>query len=184
MKQRNFSFSVRTIALVGVMAATLEAVKLALSALPNIELVSLLLALYGYVFGPVGALAAVVFVGAEILVWGMGTWIISYLIYWPLLTVLFWLIGKKISNRFIITGIAVVMTFFFGILTSLVDIGLFSGYWSNFARRFTIYYLRGVWFYVTHIACNAVVFITLFKPLEKLFRKLKRQFGGDRKKKN
>lgn len=184
MKQKSFSFSVSTIALTGVMAATLEAVKLALSVLPNVELVSLLLALYGYVFGLSGVLAAVVFVGAEILIWGFSTWVLSYIIYWPLLALLFWIIGKKISNRFVITGIAVAMTFFFGILTSLVDVGLFSGYWDNFAQRFSIYYLRGVWFYVIHITCNAVVFITLFKPLEALFRKLKRQFENGRKKKN
>ena len=182
MKQKNFSFSVTDIALTGVMAATLEAVKLALSALPNIELVSLLLALYGYVFGLSGVLAAVIFVAAEILVWGLNTWVISYLIYWPLLAFIFWMIHKRISNRFILTGIAVVMTFFFGILTSLVDIGLFSGYWDNFLERFTIYYLRGTWFYVAHIACNAVVFPILFKPLEKLFKKLKVQFDKGRKK--
>lgn len=182
MKQKSFSFSVIDIALTGVMAATLEAVKLAVSALPNVELVSLLLALYGYVFGLSGVLAAVVFVAAEILVWGLNTWVISYIIYWPLLALLFWLIGKKISNRFILTGIAVVMTFFFGILTSLVDIGLVSGYWDNFRERFMIYYLRGTWFYVTHIVCNAVVFITLFKPLESLFKRLKRQFENGRKK--
>ncbi len=181
MKRKAFSFSVTDIALTGVMAATLEAVKLALSALPNVELVSLLLALYGYVFGLSGVLAAVVFVAAEILIWGLNTWVISYFIYWPLLALLFWLIGKKISNRFIITGIAVVMTFFFGILTSLVDVGLFSGYWNNFFERFIIYYLRGTWFYVIHISCNAVVFITLFKPLEALFRKLKLQFDKGRK---
>ncbi len=165
------------IALTGVMAATLEAVKLALSALPNIELVSLLLALYGYVFGPCGVLASVIFVGAEMLIWGVNTWVISYLIYWPLLAVTFWLLGKKgVSNRFVLTGIIIVMTFGFGILTSLVDVGLFSGYWNNFFKRFSIYYLRGVWFYVTHIVSNAVVFITLFNPLSSLFQKLKRQF--------
>ncbi len=182
MKQKTFSFSVADVALTGVMAATLEAVKLALSALPNIELVSLLLALYGYVFGLSGVLAAVVFVAAEVLIWGLNTWVISYIIYWPLLALLFRLIGKKISNRFVITGIAVMMTFFFGILTSLVDIGLFSGYWDSFFDRFAIYYLRGIWFCVVHIVCNAVVFLTLFKPLETLFKKLKDQFDKGRKK--
>ena len=159
------------------MAATLEAVKLALSALPNIELVSLLVALYGYVFGPCGVLAAVIFVGAEILIWGVNTWVISYLIYWPLLAILFWLLGKKgVSNRFTLTGIIIAMTAFFGVLTSLIDIGLFTGYWNNFWGRFTIYYMRGIWFYVTHVVSNTIIFITLFKPLATLFQRLKRQF--------
>lgn len=181
-KQTRFSFSVTDIALTGVMAATLEAVKLALSALPNIELVSLLLALYGYVFGLSGVLAAVIFVCVEVLIWGLNTWVISYLIYWPLFALLFWVIGKKISNRFIITGVAVVMTFLFGVLTSLVDVGLLTGYWDNFLKRFSIYYLRGVWFYVTHIVSNTVAFLVLFKPLEALFRKLKSQLDKGRRK--
>ena len=176
MKRKNFSFSVTDIALVGVMAATLEAVKLALSALPNIELVSVLLALYSYVFGLSGVLAAVIFVAAEVLVWGLNTWVIAYLIYWPAFALVFLLISKKISNRFALAGIATLMTFFFGVLTSLVDIGLFSGYWDRFFDRFLIYYLRGVWFYVVHIVSNVVVFLTLFKPLEALFKKLKKQF--------
>ena len=45
------------IALVGIMAATLECAKLALASLPNIEAVTLLSAVYGYVFGPLGIAA-------------------------------------------------------------------------------------------------------------------------------
>ena len=182
MNKPRFYFSVTDVALTGVMAATLEAVKLALSALPNIELVSLLLALYGYVFGPCGVLAAVIFVVAEMLIWGINTWVISYLIYWPLIALLFWFLGKKgVKTRFVITGIAVVMTFFFGVLTSLIDVGLFAGYWENFLLRFSIYYARGIWFYVIHIVSNAAVFLTLFTPLEALFQKLKLQFYKKRK---
>ena len=46
------------IAYVAVSAATVTAGKLALSALPNVEVVTLLLASYGYVFGPGGVLSA------------------------------------------------------------------------------------------------------------------------------
>ena len=66
------------IALVGIMAATLECAKLVLSFLPNIEVVTLLCALYGYVFGIYGVIAVAVFVCIEPLIWGVGSWIISY----------------------------------------------------------------------------------------------------------
>ena len=55
----------RNIALVGIMAATVECAKLALAFLPNVEVVTLLLALYGYVFGYLGFAAAIVFVSIE-----------------------------------------------------------------------------------------------------------------------
>ena len=51
------------IALIAVMAATLEGGKLALAAIPNVEIVTLLCAVYGYVFGGAGIIATYVFVG-------------------------------------------------------------------------------------------------------------------------
>lgn len=165
----------RYTALIGMMAATVECAKLALAALPNIEVVSLLIALYSYVFGWAGVLAALVFVFIEPLVWGMGTWFISYLIYWPILALVFLFFGKsKSSNRFIITAAAVIMTFFFGILTSLVDIGLFSGSFDRFFYRFGIYYARGILFYSLHICSNFVIFLFAFPPLKKFVFKVKK----------
>ena len=157
------SQSVKYAATVGMMAATIECAKLALAALPNIEAVSILIALYSYVFGICGVLAALVFVAIEPLVWGMGTWFISYLIYGPLLAFVFFLLGRvRIKNRFAVSGISVAMTFFFGILTSLVDIGLFSGSFDRFFYRLGIYYARGIAFYITHVVSNALIFLLLF----------------------
>ena len=156
------------------MAATIECAKLALAAIPNVEAVSLLIALYSYVFGFIGVLSALVFVCIEPLVWGMGTWVISYFIYWPALALVFFLLGKiGFKNRYLITFTVTLMTFLFGILTSFVDIGLFSGSFDNFFYRFGIYYARGVVFYVVHIVSNTIIFITLFPPLLKLLNKIK-----------
>jgi energy-coupling factor transport system substrate-specific component len=166
--------AVKLTALVGIMAATVECAKLALAALPNIEAVSLLLALFSYVFGWAGVLASVIFVCIEPLIWGMGPWFVSYLIYWPLLSLVFLFLGKiKLKNRFIITGIAVFLTFLFGVLTSLVDIGLFSGSYDRFFWRFGIYYARGIVFYVIHVSSNLVIFLFLFPPLSRLLKKIK-----------
>lgn len=151
------------IALVGIMAASIECVKLALAALPNIEAVTLLIGLYSYVFGIYGVLAALIFVMIEPLIWGFGSWVISYLIYWPTLGIIFALLGKlRVKNRFTITVIGVLMTFLFGVLTSLVDVGLFSGSFDNFLYRFGIYYARGIVFYAVQIGCNAVLLFLLF----------------------
>ena len=168
MVKRPFRKAAVTIALVGIMAATLECAKLALASLPNVEAVTLLTALYGYVFGPLGILASVVFVCIEPMIWGVGTWIISYIIYWPAVAAVFMLLGRlKIKRRFAITSIAVILTFLFGILTSLVDIGLFTGNYENFIYRFGIYYARGVYFYLTQIICNAILFPLVFPSLSR-----------------
>ena len=151
------------VALVGIMAATVECGKLALASIPNVEVVTLLLGLYSFVFGWLGILAAVIFVCIEPLIWGFGTWVISYFLYWPLVALVFLVLGRaRVKNRFILSGIAVLLTVLFGVLTSLVDIGLFSGAFDNFFARFAIYYMRGVPFYLTQILCNAVLFVTVF----------------------
>ena len=136
-----------TASLVGIMAATIECAKLALAALPNVEVVTLLIAVYSYVFGSAGILAAVVFVMIEPLIWGFGPWVISYFLYWPLVGAVFMILGKlETKRRLTLTLTAGLLTLFFGVLSSLVDIGLFSGNFDRFFYRFAIYYARGVWF--------------------------------------
>ena len=174
VNKRKALSATKSIAIVGMIAASMECAKILLAAVPNVEAVSLLIALYSYSFGYAGVIGAFVFVCIEPLVWGMGTWFVSYLIYWPLLSVVFFILGRvKIKNRFALTGIAVVMTFFFGILTSLVDIGLFSGSFDNFFYRFGIYYARGVFFYAMHIGSNFAIFLFVFPPLLRFMTKLK-----------
>ena len=167
----------KIIALVGIMAASVECAKLALMFLPNIEAVTLLLALYGYIFGIWGVVSAVVFVCIEPMLFGFGSWVVSYFIYWPLVALVFMILGRlRVKNRLILTGTAVLLTFFFGILTSLVDLGLFSGFFENFLERFLIYYARGVYFYIAQIITNLVLFLFLFKPLCKKLAKIKCRF--------
>lgn len=171
------SIGAKKVALIAIMTATIEAGKLALSAIPNVEVVSLLCAVYGYVFGLIGVVSIVLFVGIETLIWGVNTWVLSYLIYWPTVCMIYWLLGRlKVKSRLIITAVIVVLTVFFGVLTSLVDVGLFSGFWDNFWQRFAIYYSRGIVFYVVQIACNAIVFPLLFLPLAKVLTKFKDKF--------
>ncbi len=147
-------------------AATLTAGKFVLSAIPNVEIVTLLCAVYGFVLGASGVLATLVFVSCESLLYGVGTWLISYFIHWPSVALVFWLLSRFCKpSRIVPTLIATVMTVWFGVLTSLVDIGLFSGYWDDFGARFAIYYSRGAVFYIVQIVCNAILFPLLFKPL-------------------
>ena len=170
-------FDVRAIALVGICAATIECGKLVFSAIPNFEVVTLLTALYGYAFGWVGVLASVVFVCIEPLIYGINTWVVLYFIYWPLVAIVFMLLRRaKIKNRWLITLIAVVLTVFFGVLSALIEIGLFSGSFDRFFYRFAIYYSRGIIFYAIQIASNAVLFPFLFPYLSDKLQKLGNKF--------
>ena len=151
------------VATVGICAGVIECGKLALAALPNIEVVTLLTAAFAYVFGWAGVLSALVFVVIEPIIWGFGPWVVSYFIYWPLVAAVYMLFGKaKLKNRYILTGVAVLLTVFFGLLTSFVDLIFFSQSLEGFLVRFFAYYARGVVFYALQIGSNAVLFFTVF----------------------
>lgn len=177
MKRTSRTGTARKVALVGLAAASITCGKIALSFLPNVEVVTLLTALYGYTFGVYGILASVIFVTVEPLMWGINTWVISYYLYWPFVAFCFMLLGKsKVRNRVLLTGVAVLLTVWFGVLTSLVDTGLFTGVYHDFFRRFAILYVRGIVFYCVQIASNLVVFPTLFIFLQEKLEKTKRIF--------
>ena len=170
----------RRAALIGVATGLIEAGKFALNSIPNVEVVTLLCAIYGYVFGGYGLVSIYLFIGIEVLIFGFSSyslWIVSYLIYWPLLCLLFWSCRQfKIKNRVVSTIAAVLMTAFFGVLTSLVDCGILGGFHNNFWQRFSVYYARGVPFYVTQIICNLILFATVYPTLRDVTLKMYLRF--------
>lgn len=172
--ENNIKFNARSVALVGIMAATLECGKLALSFLPNIEVVTLLCALYGYVFGIYGVIATVIFVCIEPLIYGIGSWILTYIIYWPLVALVFLLLRKKgVNSRILLTLTALGLTVLFGVLSSLIDTAFYLGINENYLPNFCLYYVRGLVFYLVQLATNGVVFPTLFLFLAKKLEQIK-----------
>ncbi len=160
--------------------------KAALSAIPNVEIVTLLIALCAYCWGLGVALPAVgAFIVVETMFYGFNTWVISYIIHWNAVAIAFWLVSLvKTKNNVVkavfATVLAVVVTALFGVVTSLVDtlIGFvpkkgFFVVWDNFFVRFGAIYARGVAFYVTQIVCNVALFSAAFVPLNKVNQKAK-----------
>jgi hypothetical protein len=178
------------IAITAMFSALLVGGKQALAVIPNVEVVTIVIALCSYVWGLGVALPAVfVFIGIEVAIFGINTWVISYIIHWNLLAVAFWLLSKvkvnNVINVVLATITAVVATVMFGVLTSAVDtcIGFVQGGgfffdFDNFAKRFVTMYLAGVSFYVTQILCNLALFAIAFLPLAKLNQKAKLKMFG------
>lgn len=143
--------------------------------IPNVEILTLLTALYGYTFGIYGIVASVLFVTLQPIIYGFGPWIISYYLYWPFVALVFMLLRKLgIKNRFALAGAAVLLTIYFGVLTTLVDIGLFMGRFDDFFYRFSIMYSRGIVFFAIQIACNAVLFPLCFPFFARLMQKFRK----------
>ena len=69
----------------GILGALTFALKFAMAGLPNIEPVSLLMMVFGAVFGLKALYPCYVYVTMEILTFGIGTWNINYLYVWAVL---------------------------------------------------------------------------------------------------
>ena len=80
--------SVRRFCILSIMAALMFASKVALASLPNINLNALLIILTTVSFGWHALYAVAVYIMLEGIVFGFSVWWISYLLVWPLLTVI------------------------------------------------------------------------------------------------
>ena len=175
-KNKKASIATR-LAVLGVLTALLEAIKWALNVLPNVELVTLLCALYGFCFGPISVVSVGLFVVIETLWWGINTWVLEYFIHFPLICLMFAFFKKLGINKiWVFTLFAVLITISFGFFTSFVDVVIPVGFY-DFPKRYVVYYMRGILFYIVHVVCNFVVFSILFRPIEKLFTRLIEAIG-------
>lgn len=179
-------YTAKQIATTALFASTLTGGKLALSFIPNVEIVTILIAVYATVWGWKYTLPAVnIFVVVETLLYGFNTWVISYFIHWNFLAVVF-LLFRPFITRFplwlkiiVATVAAAVITTLFGVLTSLIDTLL--GYTSqgfviatkDFWYRFGVLYARGAVFFAIHIVSNTILFATAYYPLCKVLTKLR-----------
>lgn len=151
-------FTVTDIANVAMMVATIEGGKLALSSLPNIEVVSLFIIVYTCFFGNITLLAVAIFVLIEGFLYGIGWWFYSYVIAWP---ILFWLVKifRKKADHVTMAMVSGVFGFSFGLICEL-PYALMFGTRSAFS-----WWVAGIPFDIVHGIGNFVLCLLLYKPL-------------------
>ena len=87
------------ICLYGLLGALLFVLKFAMSSLPNIEPVSLLLISYTIVFGIKVLYPLAIYILLEITIYGFGFWSIGYLYIWFVLVIVVTAIHKISNNK-------------------------------------------------------------------------------------
>lgn len=164
MKKRN-ALSAGNLALIGMMTATIEVAKCALSFLPNVELVSFLIIVYTIFFGKLIFLAIPVFILIEGCIYGFGLWWIMYLYLWPLLALLTLLFRRQTSPFFwsILSGL---FGLFFGALAAIPYVFL-SG-----PKGAVAWWVAGIPFDIVHCISNFFVCLILFTPITRLLKRL------------
>lgn len=167
--------SVRPWILISFLSVGLLGAQFALATLPNVELVSLLFILYA-MFLPLSSalLVSFLFTLLQMLLWGMGDWVLGYLWIWPVWVLIIYLfkgINKHNADRWaLLSGL---WGFLFGALFSLHH-GILYGFNTMIA-----YYIRGISFDIVHAVSNYIVTSLAFTPLSKSLCQLARKYQGE-----
>ncbi len=157
--------SLRELIELSLMAALMVGTQVAMAALPNINLVSVLIILTVIIYGAKAFYSVAVFVLLEGLIYGFGLWFINYLYIWTILAAVA-LICRKNENALIWAVIAGLFGLSFGLLCTIPY--LFIG-GSAMALS---YWVSGIPFDLTHCISNFVLTLLLLNPLKKLLMKL------------
>ncbi len=168
--------SAKECAYLAVFVALVIAAQLALSAIPGVEIVTVLFVSYAYVYGcKRGMIAATAFSLIRQLVFGFyPTVLILYLLYYNLLTATFGLLGGTKKSP---TG----MLFWVALLScvgtvcfTLID-NVLTPLWYAYTRRAArAYFMASLPFMLPHIANTAISVSLLFLPLYRAFVGTKR----------
>lgn len=165
-QQQNKTWTAKDIAVIGVMTATLEAAKTALSFLPNVELVTLLIILYTLFLGRKAIIAVLTFVGVECILWGFGLWMVMYFYIWPLLVLLTYLLRKQ-KSVFVFAILSGLFGLFFGALCAI------PYFFIGGISMAVTWWISGIPYDVLHCVSNFVLCMVLFVPLRTILNKIK-----------
>lgn len=185
-KQR---ISTRELVLMALLSAALTAGKMALAAIPNIEIVSLLLIIYALSFGMVkGVIISVIFTLTDCFIYGFNTWTVMYFVVWPVLVVITCLARPLLDRLRIGKGekglaagqllgysvMSAIYGFAFGFMCAIIEAAFMGGSHGGYFKYLIAYWVSGLPFDALHCAGNFCVALVLFLPLRELFRRLKR----------
>lgn len=163
----------KDIALIGLLSASITAGKLALSFIPNVEVVSLLFIVYTVTFGlKRSILVSIIFTTTEILIYGFSTWLLVYYFIWPLLIIITHFVKETIKSEYGYATVAGLFGLFFGAFFAIIE-SFFYGY----AYGLT-YWVRGIPFDIIHGVSNFIIVLILFNPITKAMEYVSKGFNS------
>ena len=155
----------REVVLFGVLGALTFAAKYAMSFLPNIEPVSLMVMLFVVVFGRKWVYPVYLYIAMEILFYGISLWNINYLYIWAVLALAAGCM-KKMQHPLGWAILSGAFGLLFGALCGIVDIFI-----GGFGYALTKW-ISGIPFDIAHCAGNFVFALLLDVPRRRLLEKL------------
>ncbi|NLC34322.1 MAG: hypothetical protein GX760_03550 [Erysipelothrix sp.] len=153
--------------LIAFLSALLIVSKELLSAIPNVELVSLLIIVYTYTVGLKTTLSiTVIFTLVQAFIYPPHLWIITYLIIWPLLAFISSLLQKVQVSTVMIALTAGLFGLAFGAIDSVTNIILYG------PTMFLPMWIRGLPWDIIHAISNYLTVLLLFNPIVRNLEKI------------
>ena len=129
-----------------------------MAALPNIEIVSLLIIVVTHKFGAKALTSVYVFVMCEIMTYGLSLWVINYLYVWAILCIIICLL-RKVGNTWVYTLVATLFGLGFGTLCSI------PYFFMGGISMVISYIIGGISFDLLHCGGNFITTLLLSRPL-------------------
>ena len=166
---RKYRSNLHYIATIGVLVALIEACKLAMAHIPNVELTSFWLIIFTVFFGRKAMIAVPIFTLLEGAIYGFGLWWVMYLYAWPLLVILAYIMRNNDSALpfALLSGI---FGFTFGFLCAIPYV--FVGSPTPGLEYAFGYWVAGIPFDLLHGVGNFVLMLVLYRPVTNVMKKL------------
>lgn len=158
---RHKLFEMLTLTVLGVLMYVSQVI---MASLPNIEIVSFLIILTARKFGAKSLLSVYIFVGLEILTYGLSQWVISYLYVWAILALTVCLL-RKIESRILFTLVSGIFGFLFGVFCSVPSF-VMGGFEYGVS-----WIISGIPYDFLHGFGNILLTFLLYKPLTRALDK-------------
>lgn len=149
---------------IAVLGALLYASQIALSYLPNIEIVTLLIVVITKNLGKEGVYACIVYVGLTAFTWGFGIWWLTYLVVWPLFSIVVYKL-RKIDSWLIWAVINGAFGLCFGAIFAIPYVFVSPSYALT-------YWINGIPFDIAHCIGNITAALLLGKAIDHSLKRI------------
>lgn len=166
MVKEELKIKTKEIVLIGIMLSVIEAVKISLSFIPGVEMVSLLFIVYTLFLRKKMIYVLPAFCLLEGILYGFGIWWFAYLYIWAMLVGVAYLFRKNQSVWFwsVLSGI-------YGLLFGVLFVPIYLV--TSGVDTAISWWIAGIPVDIAHGISNFVLCIILFKPLNRVLKMIK-----------
>ena len=174
MNTQDINLTAKDISLIGMMVAVIEVCKIALSGIPNVELITFWIIIFSIYLGKRIFYVIPIFIILEGSMYGFGLWWIMYLYTWPSLALISTLL-RKMNSALMWSILAGLYGLLYGLFCSIpyIFIGTIDANLATGLRTAFTWWIAGIPWDIVHGISNFVIMLVLYHPITSVMNKTK-----------